>query len=768
MDPRSLQGTLSQISDNPLAASAIGRPVDQTGTVTPNASDTAAPVQSPTGSPIPTPGASPSPVSGGASLANILLAKGQSLPATFRSQHAEKIGDNATKALASQPEAAAKPGGWSRALVGGALDALKGISAVGESLGDVAAVGTVPAGAGGLTGAARTLAARQQRVRQQNLDVQEQQKNSALIAEANVRTRHTQALVHQLDEETKDKLLASNQSVLDVLKQAGAGYVLQENKDSDDLMSSIKNGKIDPAQQAGLPDGKKDLGNGLSRGTYSIVVPHDVDLDPSNPTQKKVLDLLNNYAPPGQGKTWQGEKNGAIHLTGDQFLHLVSQATAAETASAARDKYIVDKGLMDVDNAKKLEYIQFEKEGTDAFNQALEKTGGDFIAARNLLLRTQPNKWKDLDYDLAQHMGGKDVYNKALEEHQKRMDTVNTQFEDRRKELTSADGAKAAGLAEQWRTEIKNVPQEYRPSLQGLISEADAKAKGVSNYQVDLKTREAEADQRVADGDLTTLQDMVQKYQYDPDKLFNIFRKNPKQKAEFVAELHRENPNWSEATYRARYNTANDYRPDGPGGKTVAALNTFAGHAGDANSLIETLRNTNSPLLNTPLNTFKSEVLGSPQIIQYKTAIAAAADNYIDFLLNNHAKHDSDDKLAAKLQSEDLRPSAAQALLRQMANTIAIKARAQNRNYKNTMGTNIPQFMDPDTEQALRTFGIDPKTVTQEGTSGLAGNAVKPNLPKQADGMARVKLPSGNFMDFAADSDAYKKAIANGAIAVNE
>jgi hypothetical protein len=770
MDPRLPQGTLEQIADNPLVASAIGRTVDQNGEAMPSVSGTEIPVQSPTGSPVPTPGASPySPVSGGASLAQTLLAKGQNLLSTFRSQHVEKIGDNATKALAAQPDAATKPGGWSRALVGGALDALKGVSAVAESLGDVAAVGTIPAGAGGLTGAARTLQARQQRMRQQRLDVEESKKNNALIAEANARTRHTQALAHQLDEETKDKLIASNQPVLDVLKEAGAEYVLQEKKDSDDLTQDIQNGKISPAQHAGVMDGKKDLGNGLSRGTYSIVVPHDVDLDPSKPRHKQVLDLLNEYAPPGEGKIWQGETKGVVHLGGDQFLHLVSQATAAETSTMARDKYIVDKGLASVDNVKKLESIKFEQ-NLDGWNQALADTGGDIIGARNLLLRTQPNKWKDLDNDLSRHMG-KELYDKALEDHQKRLDIVSTQFEDRRKELTTADGPKAAGLAEQWRTEMTNVPSEYRPTLQRLISEADAKAKGVADYQTNLKARESEAEQKAGEGDISAVEDMALNYEYDPDKLFSRF-KGQKQKVEFLADIHRKDPNWSEAEYRARYNTVNDYRPSGEGGKAKRSLNAFAGHTGRVNDLINSLQNTRSPLLNTPLNKFKEEVFGSPQFVAYRQDLQAAADEYLNFLLNNHAKHESDDKLVTQMTSSDTSPAKSQAILREMAHTVAIRARAQNDAYHETMKKDIPGFVNPDTELVLRTFGVDPKSITATGTSGLVGGPrVRPgweNLPAPVKGMTRVQLPSGKPMDFQADSDALRTAIAHGAIVASQ
>lgn len=678
------------------------------------------------------------------------------------SPHASKIGNAITKTIAENPRAAAQPGGVMRAVVAGGLQALTGI---GDSLGDVAAVGTVPEGAGGLTGMARTLQARNQRMRQQRLDTQAEKKDNALIAETNARTLHTQALVHQLDEEAKDKLIASNQPVLDLLREAGAEYVVAGNKDSNELSRGIQSGTIKPTEHAGVLDGKKDAGDGLTRGTYSIVIPHDVDLDPSNPRQKQVLDLLNEYTPPSKGKTWQGENGSAVHFQGDQFLHLVAQANAAETSTMARNQHLVKQGLETVDSAKKMESIQFEQ-NLDTWNKALAAVGGqDVIAARNLILRTQPGKWKDLDYDLAQHYK-QEHYDKMLDDYQKKITGTLADFEDRRKELTTADGAKSAGLASQWRTEMKTVGPEFRPTLQKLIDEADAKAKGAQDYSVDLKTRESEAEQKASEGDLSSVMDMALKYDYDPDKLFSRF-KGQKQKAEFLAEMHRRDPNWSEAEYAARYETKKDYRPQGKGGIAKQSLNAFGGHVGDANSLIETLRNKKSPLLNTPINKWKEEVLGQPQFIAYRQAVQAAGDEYLNFLLNNRAKHKSDDDLVEKMNSTDTSPEAAQGMFRQMANTIAIRARAQNKAYRDQMGENIPKFLDPDTEQVLRTFGIDPKSITNEGPSGLIHNQQKAqNLPPAAKGMVRVQLPSGTFLDYAEGSDAYKQAIANGATAV--
>jgi hypothetical protein len=137
----------------------------------------------------------------------------------------------------------------------------------------------------------------------------------------------------------------------------------------------------------------------------------------------------------------------------------------------------------------------------------------------------------------------------------------------------------------------------------------------------------------------------------------------------------------------------------------------------------------------------KEEVLGQPQFVAYRTAVSAAADEYINFLLNQKAKHASDDELAAKLTSVNQSPAAAQAMFRQMANTIAIRARALNKGYRDQMGgKDIPNFLDPDTEQVLRDFGIDPKSITAQTTSGLIKPTAK--VPAKAPG-ATAGAPAG-------------------------
>jgi hypothetical protein len=777
MDPKSPQGTLGQIADNPLVASALGRPMDQSSSATPNATDTAA---SPTGSPIPQPGAPPrSPINGGASMAQMLMAKGQPTPTAFRSAHVEKIGDNAAQAIKTNPEAAQKPGGWAKALVGGAVDALKGISAVGDLLGDVAAVGTVPAGAGALTGIARTMQARQQRMRQGRLDVQEENKNKVMMAEANTRMIHEQRLVHELDDKAKQSSVDSGLRQIDTLKkQASPAPPLAQHLDSDQAAQFLKDKKWDATEHTPIPDGIKTTGtdkdgNPITRITYSIMgVPSDVDLDPEK--DKDVLAELNKFAPPANGGKWG--QDGKQHMTGVEFNLAMQHANDVRAATQATQKAIVDSKAADEDIAKRIEAQDFGSNTTIWVNALSHAPNGDPMAARSYLLqqmKTNPelaNKWPNLDNDLREKMGKNDkgeyVFDKMILDYQKKADDRLEILKKENEEVDKAHGEDAASMATGYRDKAEQTSDPQLKNQYTLWANTlEKKAKASLDYAADKKTREGEAESKASEGDLSSLKDMVLHYEYEPDKLFARF-KGIKQKQEFIAQMHRDDPTWSEAEYKKRYATKQDFRAEGKGGLMVQSLNYFAGHLDAANDLIAPLQNTNSKYLNMPLNKIKGAgAPGEAAIGRYKLALDAAKKEYENFLLNNHAQHEIDKEAMAKLVDENTTPAAAQGILRQMAHTVAVRARSLNARYRNDIKENIPEFIEPQNEAVFRTFGIDP----QKEILGSEGPKRLPQgLPKPVAGMTRITTPNGTPMDFPTGSDQLKQAIANGAVTVTQ
>jgi hypothetical protein len=78
-------------------------------------------------------------------------------------------------------------------------------------------------------------------------------------------------------------------------------------------------------------------------------------------------------------------------------------------------------------------------------------------------------------------------------------------------------------------------------------------------------------------------------------------------------------PTFDQGNYNARFTARRDLtNPGAPGGKTIGALNTAIQHAGKLSDLIETLDNSNLPLVNRIVNPVKS-ALGSTAVTNYQT-----------------------------------------------------------------------------------------------------------------------------------------------------
>jgi hypothetical protein len=347
------------------------------------------------------------------------------------------------------------------------------------------------------------------------------------------------------------------------------------------------------------------------------------------------------------------------------------------------------------------------------------------------LLQDNPPKNADgskqfprIENDIASRLGEKNfnAIQAAAETSRKdRAEEVNKANDELKKEqikVDAAHGEEAAGMAETYADKAADETNPARKALYQKWSNSLSKSAAASQqFAADKKAKETAAETQASDGDLSSLIDMVKKYEYDPDRLFSRF-KGIKEKQKFIAELHRQDSDWSESNYRARYNTTKDFaNPTAKGGAAVQSLQTFAGHLADANSLIQSLRNTNVKIANKSINELRNQ-LGNDKIGAFDLSLAAVNHEYESFLLNQHAEHEIDKKAMEKNTSHDSSPAQIQANLRQMAQTIAIRARSLNNGYRKTMGQNIPELLDDGQKQALRTFGIDPNWITNADNKG--------------------------------------------------
>jgi hypothetical protein len=655
-----------------------------------------------------------------------------------------------------------EPGGWAKSLVAGAQTALasKAATSVEGAAGDVgaglSAIGQIPKGSGkfgaALIGAGRGLNASvqagNQRRQQQFQNKQETTKNQALTAEANMRMIHEQRLVHNMDEDTVNASIVSGNQAADKLQSnPSPSPIIAKGLTSDELNQYLKDKKIDPTNETAYPTGRKVVGENPDgtpqyRTTYTAMgLPPSVDLDPENPKDKAILDDLNKYSPPAEGQGKWGS-TGKQTLTGTQFNFAMQQVAEGRAATAARNTTLVNQKLADAADVKKLEAVNFGQNNPAWIKVLGTVPNHDPIAARNAIL-ANPDlaaKFPNLDSDLT-YMYGEKAYDSMLDTYQKKVEMGFDEVNTLQKEVDKAHGEDAAGIAGSIQAKMDanpDMPSSVRTKYSQMLKQANSAAQSSEDYHAREKQNDINFADAAKQGNVDSLVDMARQYEMSPKDMASM-RTNDRQK--MIAALHAADPTWDIKVYAARYKTSQEFTPEAKGGLAVQSLNTFAGHTAEANSLISTLQNKNSPLLNRPLNKIK-EALGSDKIGAYKTSLLASRKEYINFLNNQHAESEIDNKEMDRLISEDTTPANAQAILRQMAKTVAIRARSMNSVYRTTMGKDIPDLLDPDTQQALKNWGIDPAGVTTTGPSGFV-------KPTNATGGAAtstvqgVKVPPG-------------------------
>lgn len=164
------------------------------------------------------------PPSGGATIGERLSAQ--------NSPHLKKFTDAIKGAIQSNPSAVSKPGVLSKILVGGAIEAL------GAGLGDAAAASEpAPGGGGALTGIARTLQARGQRVAQQKEAVSKEKSADLLRAETTQRIAMNTRNIYRQDQQDRTAAYDLNGKFIDTMRKT---HDVQDNVTQDQLNDMFK------------------------------------------------------------------------------------------------------------------------------------------------------------------------------------------------------------------------------------------------------------------------------------------------------------------------------------------------------------------------------------------------------------------------------------------------------------------------------------------------------------------------------------------------
>ena len=623
-------------------------------------------------------GTLPMPTSGGATIGDQLRAKGSPV--------LQALAQHTDTAIKKNPTLASKPGGLWQALISGTMGAIGG-------LGDASAVGTVPSGGGALEGLTRTLAARNQRLtaqkQQQFQNQQEADKNKVLNAEANARMVHEQQLTHNLKEEGTAASLKSGQEQLAAWKnQPNPGIERAKGLTADQAKDLLKKDGLDPTEETLVPSGvittvDKD-GQPYNQLTYSVVRVTPVDLDPKDKDQKAVLDRINKYAPPESGKTWEGENGKPVHFSGAQYNMLLQMANERQAADIASQKVAAQLGIAGEDVKKTEEAMKFRQDPNiiNALAKAQSINGvPDFISARNALFQASQNpksplygKYGNIDNDMREYLGYTEntkgeksyIYDKMLDDFQKKQDTAMELYTDFFKKADTATGADAASMASVAATKAKDP--DVPPALRTAYAKKAVQLKDQAQAAADFKTQEKEAEIAATQGDPAKIAPMIVDPggAMDPSQLSkrgSIYSNQLTAIDDYAKQKYGNRPSPDGYFDGNHFNIAKaqtDYKFANRGDtqNTLKYLNSLTGGAnqsgGNLSELLkksDQITRTEFPALNDAAAWARLQT-GDPNIVGYKTTVLEVADQVAKILQGGGTGNGTSD---AKLkQAQDM------------------------------------------------------------------------------------------------------------------
>jgi hypothetical protein len=595
--------------------------------------------------------------------------------------------------------------------------ALGAVNAVGASLGDAAnAVGP----GGGFGAIARTLAARSGRL-------SDEMKNRQLMATSNAQMLHEQALTHKLGEDQIAAAATSGKQGADLMLNSHVpGELIAEGKTSDELKDMIAKKELDPTIETVFLTGRQLVGkdaNGqpLFRSTYSVVKPGGpVKFDEDH---KDELDFINDNLhmniKPGQelpaiqvNHLWQQAQNAAV--TNAQL-----EANLAEIG-LKRDKAELAKGAMHLNDDNYITNAMAANNASVAGHQDPYVTMKTYYALLNNpeAMKKYPNfpelykQWVgEKNFDILQ----KD-YDKAQNDAEKKALNIVG--------MTNEQIGEHPGSAIAAADMIINAPKGKYTDLQ-VQQAVDTKkqaqiALGINTKAAGDKTKEEERakGEVAAEGFTDSQMDAALHYKLDPETLAGI--RGSQREAlmgKLLDEAKKRGIDWSEAEYKRRFNTVQDFSSKGASGQQIYHLGTFARHAGLADDLIDGLANTNYQDLNKPLNTLQ-EHMGSAKYAQMRTAIGAAAKGYLDFLNAGHALTTQDQEWVNQLTDENAAPGKIRGVLQEMAETAGARTGELNKQYKDAFdGKDYPAMFSKRSYDVLKKLGVD-----LSDAGGISGN----------------------------------------------
>lgn len=204
---------------------------------------------------------------------------------------------------------------------------------------------------------------------------------------------------------------------------------------------------------------------------------------------------------------------------------------------------------------------------------------------------------------------------------------------------------------------------------------------------------EDETADSLAKGDLTRLRDIAS---LRGDQRMRIF-----------AKAKRINPQFNTADIDRKIKME-DYYANGKGADSLRSFDIFLQHASNAADAFNEVQNTRAAIVNRPMNWIRANMGDAPEYRRLVTALEPAAKEYMTFLLNNHALHESDRTALQAIIDGNMSPKAAVTTLREMAHVAEARIGAEGQRYRRTMGRDLADdVLSEEAKQAASKLGVN-------------------------------------------------------------
>lgn len=216
--------------------------------------------------------------------------------------------------------------------------------------------------------------------------------------------------------------------------------------------------------------------------------------------------------------------------------------------------------------------------------------------------------------------------------------------------------------------------------------------------------------------------------------------------AQAIAWARTINPNWNAGLYGNVNKVRQDYlNPRGTGGQ-IEAFNTFLNHASDAKDAVDTIQQTNSPLLNRPLNWLRTHAWTDPAVQQYWAALEPVRKEFMSVLNAGRGESQIDQQEMAKILDDNASPAAVRGVLGTLGHAAVRRLDSVNENYRTASnGSNWPNLVYPMARQSAMNIGLG-REISKYGSGGAMPGYAAPaaqQAPPPGQAAPAAKPPAG-------------------------